>query len=178
MPLSQGHARQSRSSAGLTRWYRLCTTRVFQGDCHECVPGYAAYPPVSTPFFPWHRDASWMPGASSRPRGVRMNRLRVFRRAHPTHLGRGVGQEQWLRVGPSAKYAARCVSLWDEMRTRTACCARAPQRCPRCLSTHLLLTFQEGRPLTNTRNPLADTWRVHLGNLTLPWVWPRRPGDV
>src|SRR5262245_65786272 len=107
MPLSQGHARPSRSPAGLTRWYRLCTTRVFQGDCHECVPGYAAHPPVSTPFFPWHRDASWMPGASSRPRGVRMNRLRVFRRAHTAHLGRGVGQEQWLRVGPSAKDAAR-----------------------------------------------------------------------
>ena len=52
MPLSQGHDRQSRSPAGLTRWYRLCTTRVFQEDCHECVPEYAAYPPVSTPFFP------------------------------------------------------------------------------------------------------------------------------
>ena len=52
MPLSQGHDRQSRSPVGLTRWYRLCTTRVFQGDCYECVPGYAAHPPVSTPFFP------------------------------------------------------------------------------------------------------------------------------
>jgi hypothetical protein len=52
MPLSQGHDRQSRSPAGLTRWSRLCAARVFHGDCHECVPGYAAYPPVSTPFFP------------------------------------------------------------------------------------------------------------------------------
>src|SRR5215471_20530795 len=113
-----------------------------------------------------------MLGASSRPRGVRINRLQVLRSAHPTHLGRGVGQEQWLRVGPSAKYAARCVSLWDEMRTRTACCARAPQRWTRGLSTHLLLTFPEGRPLTNTRNQFCDTWRDHLCNLTLPWVWP------
>jgi hypothetical protein len=35
------------------------------------------------------------------------NRLRVFRRANTAHLGRGVGQERWLRVGPSEKYAAR-----------------------------------------------------------------------
>jgi hypothetical protein len=35
------------------------------------------------------------------------NRLRVFRSAHTAHLGRGVGQERWLRVGPSEKYAAR-----------------------------------------------------------------------
>jgi len=36
-----------------------------------------------------------------------INRLRVFRRAHTAHLGRGVGQERWLRVGASEKYAAR-----------------------------------------------------------------------
>ena len=34
------------------------------------------------------------------------NRLRVFRSANTAHLGRGVGQERWLRVGPSEKYAA------------------------------------------------------------------------
>ena len=33
-------------------WYRLCATRVFQGDCHERAPWYAAHPPVSTPFSP------------------------------------------------------------------------------------------------------------------------------
>jgi hypothetical protein len=109
---------------------------------------------------------------------VRENRLRVFRRTPTVHRGRGVGQEPWWRVGPSAKDAARCVSLWDAMRTRTAWCARAPQRWTKRLSTHLLLTLPEGRPRTNTRNQVSDTWRVHLGNLTLPWVWPRRPGDV
>jgi hypothetical protein len=35
-----------------------------------------------------------------------INRLRVFRNANTAHLGRGVGQERWLRVGPSEKYAA------------------------------------------------------------------------
>ena len=35
------------------------------------------------------------------------NRLRVFRSANTAHLGHGVGQERWLRVGPSEKYAAR-----------------------------------------------------------------------
>jgi hypothetical protein len=50
MPLSQGHDRQSLSPAGLTRWYRLCAARVFQGDCYERAPWYAAHPPVSTPF--------------------------------------------------------------------------------------------------------------------------------
>src|SRR5262245_20480703 len=109
---------------------------------------------------------------------LKVNRLRVFRRAHIAHLGRGVGQEQWWRVGPSAKDAARCVSLWDAMRTRTTCCAPAPQRWTRCLSTHVLLTLPEGRPLTNTRNPFSDPWRVHLCNITLPWVWPRCHGDV
>lgn len=35
------------------------------------------------------------------------NRLHVFRTANTAHLGRGIGQEQWLRVGPSEKYVAR-----------------------------------------------------------------------
>jgi hypothetical protein len=35
MQLSQGHNRQSLSSAGLIHWYRLGAARVFQGDCHE-----------------------------------------------------------------------------------------------------------------------------------------------
>ena len=63
MPLSQGHDRQSRSPAGLTRWYRLCAARVFQGDCHERAPWYAAHPPVSTPFSPAtiavNNDPAW-----------------------------------------------------------------------------------------------------------------------
>jgi hypothetical protein len=39
--------------------------------------------------------------------GVLYNRLRVFRIANTAHLGRGVGQERWWRVGPSEKYAVR-----------------------------------------------------------------------
>ena len=35
------------------------------------------------------------------------NRLRVFRSANTAHLGRGVGQERWWRVGPSEKYVER-----------------------------------------------------------------------
>src|SRR4029450_8150052 len=82
------------------------------------------------------------------------NRLRVFRSAHTAHLGRGVGQERWWCVGPSEKYAARCGSMWDEMRMRTACFARAPQRCTSRLSKHFLLTFQEVTPLSKTCNQL------------------------
>ena len=54
MSLSQGHDRQSRSPAGLTRGYRLCAARVFQGDCSERAPWYAAHPPVSTPLLRGH----------------------------------------------------------------------------------------------------------------------------
>jgi|RhiMetdeSRZDD1v2_1073273.scaffolds.fasta_scaffold452873_2 hypothetical protein len=79
MPLSQGHDRPSRSPVGLTRWYRLCTTRVFQGDCYECVPGYAAHPPVSTPFFPGTATLRGCQG-HHRARVVSgLTRLRVFR---------------------------------------------------------------------------------------------------
>jgi len=47
---------------------------------HSRVPGRLSWvrarvrgPPASVnPIFPWHRDASWMLGASSRPRGVRI----------------------------------------------------------------------------------------------------------
>jgi len=35
------------------------------------------------------------------------NRLRVFKIANTAHLGRGVGQERWLRMGPSENYVAR-----------------------------------------------------------------------
>ena len=34
------------------------------------------------------------------------NRLRVFRTANTAHLGRGVGQERWLHMGPSEKDVA------------------------------------------------------------------------
>src|SRR6516225_4814788 len=44
--------------------------------------------------------------------------------------------------------------MLDEMRMRTACFARAPQRCTSRLSKHLLLTFQEVTPLSKTRNQL------------------------
>src|SRR5262249_473332 len=35
------------------------------------------------------------------------NRLRVFKIANTARLGRGVGQERWLRMGPSENYVAR-----------------------------------------------------------------------
>ena len=35
------------------------------------------------------------------------NRLRVFKIANTARLGRGEGQERWLRMGPSEKYVAR-----------------------------------------------------------------------
>jgi len=50
MQLSQGHDRHSLSPEGLTRWYHLCAARVFQGDCHERAPWYAAHLPVSISF--------------------------------------------------------------------------------------------------------------------------------
>jgi hypothetical protein len=36
-----------------------------------------------------------------------LNRLRVFRIANTVRLGRGAGQERWLRMGPSENYVAR-----------------------------------------------------------------------
>src|SRR5215470_2760132 len=45
--------------------------------------------------------------------------------------------------------------MWDEMRMRTACFARAPQRCTSRLSQHFRLTFQEVTLLSKTRNPLS-----------------------
>ena len=36
-----------------------------------------------------------------------LNRLRVFKIANTAHLGRGVGQKRWLRMGPSENYVAR-----------------------------------------------------------------------
>jgi len=64
MPLSQGHNRQSRSLAGLTRWSRLCAARVFHGDGHERAPCYAAHLPVSTPCAPAtiavNDDPAWL----------------------------------------------------------------------------------------------------------------------
>ena len=39
--------------------------------------------------------------------GKSLNRLRVFKIANTARLGRGVGQERWLRMGPSENYAAR-----------------------------------------------------------------------
>jgi len=44
--------------------------------------------------------------------------------------------------------------MLDEMRMRTACFARAPQRCTSYLIKHFLLTFQEVIPLSKTRNQL------------------------
>src|SRR4030095_6660690 len=44
--------------------------------------------------------------------------------------------------------------MLDKMRMRTACFARALQRCTIRLSKHFLLTFQEVIPLSKTRNQL------------------------
>ena len=82
------------------------------------------------------------------------NRLRVFRIANTVRLGRGVGQERWWRMGPSENYVARGGNMLDEMRMKTACFARALQRCTSRLSKHFSLTFQEVTPLSKTRNQL------------------------
>jgi hypothetical protein len=47
--------------------------------------------------------------------------------------------------------------MLDEMRMRTACFARAPQRCTSRLSKHFFLTFQEVIPLSKIRNQLNAT---------------------
>ncbi len=44
--------------------------------------------------------------------------------------------------------------MLDEMRMRTVCFARVPQRCTSRLSKYFLLTFQEVTPLSKTRNQL------------------------
>ena len=44
--------------------------------------------------------------------------------------------------------------MLDEMRMRTACFARAPQRCASRFSKRFLLIFQEVTPLSKTRNQL------------------------
>jgi hypothetical protein len=44
--------------------------------------------------------------------------------------------------------------MWDEMRMKTACFARAPQRCTSRLSKRFSLIFQEDAPLSKTRNQL------------------------
>ena len=46
--------------------------------------------------------------------------------------------------------------MLDEMRMKTACFARVPQRCTNYLIKHFLLTFQEVIPLSKTRNQLKD----------------------
>src|SRR6267378_8674468 len=50
--------------------------------------------------------------------------------------------------------------MLDTMRMRTACFARAPQRCTSRLSKHFLLTFQEVTPLSKTRNQLTGRIRI------------------
>src|SRR6266487_6768341 len=50
--------------------------------------------------------------------------------------------------------------MLDEMRMRTVCFARVPQRCTSRLSKHFLLTFQEVTPLSKTRNQLYGSGSV------------------
>src|SRR4030095_2551325 len=126
-------------------------------DREAILTVHAQYLDVNTRFDWEHLQPLFSPAPEAtffNLNGHTYNRLRVFRSAHTAHLGRGVGQERWWRVGPSEKYAARCGSMWDEMRMRTACFARAPQRCTSRLSKHFLLTFQEVTPLSKTCNQL------------------------
>ena len=55
--------------------------------------------------------------------------------------------------------------MWDAMRMRTACFARAPQRCTNYLIKHFLLTFQEVIPLSKTRNQLLARFRGVVGEI-------------
>src|SRR5262245_56956405 len=57
--------------------------------------------------------------------------------------------------------------MLDEMRMRTACFARAPQRYTSRLSKYLLLTFQENTPVRKNRNQLLMGFRrfVSFGGL-------------
>jgi hypothetical protein len=57
---------------------------------------------------------------------------------------------------PSAKYAARRGSVEARMRMLTACFARALQRWTSRICVRFLLTFQEVRPISKTRNQLVD----------------------
>jgi hypothetical protein len=54
---------------------------------------------------------------------------------------------------------------------RTACFARAPQRCTSRLSKHFLLTFQEDTPLRKTRNQLIHrlSRNVNFAGRILKW---------
>jgi len=108
------------------------------------------------------RRAVPQPWRATLAQSLTINQLRVFRSANTAHLGCGVSQERRLRVGPSEKYAARCGSMWDERRMRTACFARAPQRCTSRLSKFFLLTFQEVTLLSKTRNRLHILDGFHL----------------
>ena len=56
---------------------------------------------------------------------------------------------------PSKKYAARRGSVEDGMRMSTACFARAPLRWTSRIGMHFLLTFQEVRLISKTRNQLS-----------------------
>ena len=53
------------------------------------------------------------------------------------------------------KYAARRGCVEEVMRMRTACFARAPQRCTSRTYIPFLLMFHEVRPISKTRNQLT-----------------------
>jgi hypothetical protein len=65
-------------------------------------------------------------------------------------------------MGPSENYVARGGNMLDEMRMKTACFARALQRCTSRLSKHFSLTFQEVTPLSKTRNQLMVNLLVRI----------------
>src|SRR5712691_3674380 len=78
---------------------------------------------------------------------------------------------------PSEKCAACRGSVEDEMRMITACFARAPQRCTSRTYMHVLLMFQEVRPISKTRNQLRVIPDGSVGgdlHLTRPFALPRR----
>jgi hypothetical protein len=81
--------------------------------------------------------------------------------------------------------------MLDEMRIRTACFARAPQRCTSRLGKHFLLIFQEVTPLSKTRNQLRVANGLAVGpqsaslaerlltSMCRPWQpMPTRPSRV
>jgi hypothetical protein len=107
MPLSQGHDRQSLSPEGLTRWYRLCTARVCQGDGHERAPWYVAHLPVSIAF----AHAMWCASDVSdhSRRRYRGGAVRPVQVSHAVVVCCG-GREE-LRIGQTPSLV-RHVSRW------------------------------------------------------------------
>src|SRR5262245_13941433 len=108
------HAEPARGSRRLPRSFGTENDPAYKGrkstSTHPPSSIYAlsvsgADPPASryqSPGFASRHVAEWF-----YRRTERLNRLRVFNIANTARLGRGVGQERWLRLGPSENYVAR-----------------------------------------------------------------------